>query len=134
MFWRHDCDKRDIDDVLKREDISDIEQDLEVEKCDPTGDVFDDRDKSEDADNERPVNPFKCFGMDEEKTDRWLAKFVKFWYCIMSLLWFFFGAITFAPVIFISNRVNVIFKSKKKSLLFSIVLYIGFLALIFVLI
>ena len=62
------------------------------------------------------LNALSCFGWREENTEKWLGKCVKFWFCLMSFLWFLFGALTFAPVIFISNKVNVIFNDKKKSL------------------
>ena len=80
------------------------------------------------------INPFDCFRMEEGKTEKWLAKCVKIWFYCISFVWFLFGALTFAPVIYISNKVNVIFKDKKKSLLCSVALYFLFCALIAVLI
>ena len=70
--------------------------------------------------------------MEEGKTEKWLGKCVKFWFCCMSFMWFLFGALTFAPVIFIRNKVNVIFNDKKKSLLCATVIHGLLLALLII--
>jgi hypothetical protein len=64
-----------------------------------------------------------CFGWKEEKTEKWLAKCAKVWFLIMSLLYFLFGALTFAPIIFIKNKVNSVVSDKKMSLILAIVIY-----------
>lgn len=69
------------------------------------------------------TNALDCFGWKETKTERWLIKAAKIWYAIMSLLWFLTGCVTFAPVIFIGKKVEVIFKGKKRSLVAGIVIY-----------
>lgn len=79
--------------------------------------------KEDHREEDFALNALSCFGWKESKTDKWLIKCAYFWYAIMSFFWFLFGAITFAPIIFMSNKVNVIFKSKKKSLLVSIGIY-----------
>lgn len=91
--------------------------------------------KAEEVGNfaNEPIKPLDFFGMEEGKTDKWLMKCVKFWYCFMSFLWFLIGAATFAPVLYISNKVNVIFKDKKKSLLCAVLIHSVFITLIFIL-
>lgn len=114
MFGRKEPEKRSIEDMFapKDGDIADgaeSEVDFGSVECEK-------EEKVEHFANE-PIKPLDCFGMEEEKTEKWLGKCVKFWFCCMSFMWFLFGALTFAPVIFISNKVNVIFNDKKKSLL-----------------
>jgi hypothetical protein len=58
---------------------------------------------------------------------------VKFWFCCMSFLWVLFGATTFAPVIYIGNRVDALVNYRKKSLLFSFLLYVSFVAFVVIL-
>ena len=130
MFGRKEPEKRSLEDMFapKGVDIAD-EAESEVDfgsvECEKAVEV-------ENFAND-PIKPLDCFGMEEEKTEKWLLKCAKFWFCCMSFIWFLFGATTFAPVIYISNKVNVIFKNKKKSFLFAAGLY-GFSILIFVIV
>ena len=130
MFGRKETEKRSledmfkpIDDVLERADdefgSDDFEENKEVQK-----------EETAEKNSCVPIKPLDCFGMEEEKTEKWLDKCAKFWFCFMSFLWFLFGALTFAPVIFISNKVNVIFKDKKKSLLCATLIHGLFLSLL----
>jgi hypothetical protein len=75
-------------------------------------------------------NALTCFGWSETKTPNWLIKCAHFWYGAMSFFWFVFGALTFAPIIFMQKKVNVIFKDKLKSFIVAAVIYGVFLALI----
>lgn len=129
MFGRKEPEKRSLEDMFapKDGDIADgaeSEADFGSVECEKSAEV-------ENFANE-PINPLDCFGMEEGKTEKWLGKCVKFWYCIMSFFWFLFGAVTFAPVIFISNKVNVIFNDKKKSFLASVIIYAVCVALLFI--
>lgn len=132
MFGRKETEKRSLEDMFTpRDDVCEsiegevISEDLK-EKTEEQCEV--DTEKSSRV----PIKPLDCFGMEEEKTDKWLGKCVKFWFCLMSFFWFLFGAVTFAPVIFISNKVNVIFKDKKKSFLASVIIYAVCVALLFI--
>lgn len=117
MFGRRIEEKRSLEEMFKQSDDMFESADEEL--------VSDDFEKNKEQLDEGtteknscvPINPLSCFGMEEGKTEKWLDKCVKFWFCLMSFMWFLFGALTFAPVIFISNKVNVVFKDKKKSLL-----------------
>lgn len=64
-----------------------------------------------------------CFGWEESKTPDWLAKGAKIWFVIMSFLYFLFGALTFAPMIFIRNKLNSVLNDRKKSLFVAIGIY-----------
>ena len=88
-----------------------------------------DEDKQFDEIIYSSVDSLDCFGWKEEKTDKWLIKCADFWYLVVSFGWFLFGAITFAPVIFISHKVNVIFKDKKKSLICGVAIHAVVLAI-----
>lgn len=129
MFGRKEPEKRSLEDMLVSKD-SDIANGAESE-VDFGSVEFEKEEKVEHFVNE-PIKPLDCFGMEEGKTEKWLGKCVKFWYCIMSFFWFLFGAVTFAPVIFISNKVNVIFKDKKKSFLASVIIYAVCVTLLFI--
>lgn len=133
MFGRKETEKRSLEDMFKPSDDA-VEFDEEV-----ISNAFDENKEvrnegTADKSSCVPIKPLDCFGMEEEKTEKWLAKCVKFWFCCMSFLWFVFGALTFAPVIFISNKVNVIFNDKKKSLLCATLIHGVLLALISILI
>ena len=133
MFGKKEAEKRSLEDMYKPND-DDVLDPFEDEA------VYEGFDKDKESDNFRnvekrtcvPIKPLDCFGMAEEKTEKWLAKCAKFWFCFMSFLWFLFGALTFAPVIFISNKVNVIFNDKKKSLLCATLLHALLLALLII--
>jgi hypothetical protein len=68
-------------------------------------------------------NALKCFGWKEIKTEKWLVKCARVWYGVMSFVWFLFGAMTFAPIAFMCNKVNAIIKNKKNSLILGIAIY-----------
>ena len=122
LFQRKTEEKRSIEEILtpKSESEKVAEEEVEIEPIEI---------KSETAE-EFTENALDCFGWKEEKTEKWLVKSAKIWYGIMSFLWFVVGAVTFAPIIFMSNKVNVIFKNKKKSLFVSIGIYALILGLI----
>lgn len=80
--------------------------------------------------NTGDFNALSCFGWKEDKTEAWLKKCAKVWFLMASFAWFIFGAITFAPIIFISNKVDVLFNDRKKSLMCGIIIYAVCVALI----
>lgn len=132
MFGRKESEKRSLEDMFKPideavESVDDEKTTYDLDEYQKVGNVG-----NTEKNSCVPIKPLDCFGMEEEKTEKWLGKCVKFWYCIMSFFWFLFGAVTFAPVIFISNKVNVIFKDKKKSFLTSVIIYAVCVALLFI--
>lgn len=132
MFGRKETEKRSLEDMFKPidevvESVDDEETTYDIDEYQKVGNVG-----NTEKNSCVPIKPLDCFGMEEEKTEKWLMKCAKVWFCCMSFFWFLFGAMTFAPVIFISNKVNVIFKNKKKSLLVSALTYSLFV-LVFVL-
>ena len=127
MFFKKK-DQRNIDEILTPKDNKKQENDcLEDDK---NSEYF------EEGENEFTDTALKCFGWKESKTDKWLIKCAHFWYAIMSFFWFLFGAMTFAPIIFISKKVFVLFTDKKKALLAAIAIYflifLFFVLLIFI--
>lgn len=114
MFFKKK-DQRNIDEILTPKDNKKQENDcLEDDK---NSEYF------EEGENEFTDTALKCFGWKEDKTEKWLVKCARFWYGIMSFIWFLIGAFAFAPTIFISGKVNVIFKNKKKSLFVGAIIY-----------
>ena len=124
MFGRREEEKRSLEEMF-----TPVEDKVEIDECESEKEeVVETVAESESE----PIKPLSCFGMEDGKTEKWLMKCVKVWFCCMSFLWFLFGALTFAPVIYIGNKVNVIFKDKKKSLLFATLMY-SVIALVLVL-
>jgi hypothetical protein len=80
------------------------------------------------------TNALSCFGWKKDTTEAWMIKCAKVWFLVLSFLYFVFGALTFAPIIFISNKLYPLVKDKKKSLIFAIVIYAVIVCLIVVLI
>lgn len=132
MFWHKEKEnakeKRSLDDMFTPKEEDGVCDEEVVIEGDELVEVADEKKEAEN----NVVKPLDFFGMEEGKTDKWLMKCVKFWYCFMSFLWFLIGALTFAPVLYISNKVNVIFKDKKKSLICAVLIHAVFIALIFV--
>lgn len=124
-----ETEKKKLEDFI-RKDESEEESAEEVMAEEPISSEKEEKvsEKSE-SDN---LTALGCFGWKEEKTEKWLAKCAKVWFLIMSLLYFLFGALTFAPVIFLQSKVNVIFKDKKKSLICAILTHILVIAIIVV--
>ena len=148
LFQHNPKEARTIEDILTpknvveekaREEVS--ENDVDVGKDDVSDDnVAENAQKSVKKDikiesrEEGSFNALTCFGWSETKTPKWLIKCAHFWYGAMSFFWFIFGALTFAPIIFMQKKVDVVIKGKFKSLIFATCIYIGFLALIITLI
>lgn len=126
MFGRKETDKRSLEEMF-----TPIEDKVEIDGCESEKEEV----VETVAENEgEPIKALSCFGMEEGKTEKWLLKCAKVWFCCMSFLWFLFGAMTFAPVIYIGNKVNVIFKNKNKSLLVASLIYGVFVVCLCVLI
>jgi hypothetical protein len=118
---------RSIDDILTPKESEKEALESEVaEECELT------EEKNEIDLTYEPISALDCFGMKEDKTEKWLLKCVKVWYYVMSFVWFLFGVATFAPIMFVSNKINVIFKDKKRSLIVSIGIYACIVAIIII--
>ena len=115
MFGRKETEKRSLEEMF-----TPVEDKVKIDECKSEKEEVVDTIAESERDS---IKPLSCFGMEEGKAEKWLMKCAKVWFCCMSFFWFLFGAMTFAPVIFISNKVNVIFKNKKKSLLVSALTY-----------
>lgn len=115
-----ETEKKKLEDFI-RKDESEEESAEEVMAEEPVSNEKEEKvsEKSE-SDN---LTALGCFGWKEEKTEKWLAKCAKVWFLIMSLLYFLFGALTFAPIIFIKNKVNSVVSDKKMSLIVALVIY-----------
>lgn len=135
LFQHNEEEKRSLEDILTPKCDDEEEENLVAE---------DDEDGEEDAPNEESVNEAEsakdvgikvetpeevsfnaltCFGWSETKTPKWLIKCAKVWFLMMSLLYFVFGALTFAPIIFIQHKVNSVVRDKKMSFIIAVVIY-----------
>lgn len=116
-FKRDKAEERSFDEIVSEKTD---EQKSEVEETKST--LIDDI----------KCSALDCFGMNEGKSEDMLIKCANVWYLIASFLWFLVGCLTFAPVIFLQSKVNVIFKDKKKSLICAILTHILVIAIIVV--
>ena len=141
IFKKNKKKSRTIEEILTpkevEEDVSDCVDERENEsKYVET--LSEDNVKTKDGRVETPeessFNALTCFGWSESKTPKGLIKCAHVWYWIMSFAWFIFGAITFAPIIFVYKKVNVVFKDKTKSFIVAIGIYCLFIALLVLLI
>jgi hypothetical protein len=131
LFQRKSAEKRTLEDILKSKVVDEETTNSEIKS---ESNVESESAETGQTETVEPVNvkfnALSCFGWKEDKTEKWLIKCANVWYIIASFLWFIFGAITFAPVIFIQNKVNVLFNDKKKSLICAVIIYAVFVALI----
>lgn len=120
------------DDVEEEIDYNESEESTIIDEKEE--EVHTKNEKDRVVEEEKPEtfteSALKCFGWKEVKTEKWLVKCAKAWYGVMSFAWFLFGAITFAPIAFMQNKVNAIFNDRKKSLAVAITIYILAIGLI----
>lgn len=119
MLFRKQTERRSIEEILtpkiddelveEIDSAEDGKSEKEEESILNTTKVQNDKKEKKET---KPINSLDCFGMEEERTEKWLLKCVRFWYCMMSFLWFIIGALTFAPVIYISSKVERFFDNK----------------------
>lgn len=64
-----------------------------------------------------------CFGFEEETTERWAVAYMKIWNRIFTFIWLITGSVTFAPVLFISGKLNAIIKRAWVAVVLSIIIY-----------
>ena len=105
--------KKTLEDFMKKDDEN-------VEKDE---DIVNEKESTEESVPIVEETALGCFGWEESKTPDWLAKGAKIWFVIMSFLYFLFGALTFAPMIFIRNKLNSVLNDRKKSLFVAIGIY-----------
>lgn len=105
--------KKTLEDFMKKDDET-------VEKDE---DIVNEKESTEESVPIVEETALGCFGWEESKTPDWLAKGAKIWFVIMSFLYFLFGALTFAPMIFIRNKLNSVLNDRKKSLFVAIGIY-----------
>lgn len=79
-------------------------------------------------------DPTVYYGWGDDKVDTWMQKLTKVWNVIASIMWFIFGSVTFAPILFTANKLDKFFNDKKKSFLISAIIYLVAIIFLFVLI
>jgi hypothetical protein len=121
LFKREkESEKKTLDDFIRKDENE--EESAEEVMAEETVSSEKEEKVSEKSESDN-LTALGCFGWKEEKTEKWLAKCAKVWFLIMSLLYFLFGALTFAPIIFIKNKVNSVVSDKKMSLIIAIAIY-----------
>lgn len=117
---KKESEKKTLDDFIRKDESE--EENAEEVVAEETVSSEKEEKVSEKSESDN-LTALGCFGWKEEKTEKWLAKCAKVWFLIMSLLYFLFGALTFAPIIFIKNKVNSVISDKKMSLIIAIAIY-----------
>lgn len=122
LFKREkESEKKTLDDFIRKDENE--EESAEEVMAEETVSSEKEEEKVSEKSESDNLTALGCFGWKEEKTEKWLAKCAKVWFLIMSLLYFLFGALTFAPIIFIKNKVNSVISDKKMSLIIAIAIY-----------
>lgn len=131
FFKRDKAKSRSFEEITRpKDDIQEENEDVNIEGEEKVEDKPPKKTEKGVPFNPSEFNALSCFGWKEDRTDKWLAKCAKVWFLLMSFAWFVFGAITFAPILFISNKIDVLFNDRKKSLMCGIIIYIALIALI----
>jgi hypothetical protein len=120
---KKESEKKTLEDFIHKEDEEECEPYEVMADVEIPNEEEEKKDETRHESEEEGLNALSCFGWREEKTEKWLVKCAKVWFLMMSLLYFVFGALTFAPIIFIQNKVNSVVRDKKMSLIISVVIY-----------
>lgn len=68
-------------------------------------------------------DPAVYYGWGDGKMDNRMRKLTDFWKGFASIVWFLFGSLTFAPVLFTAGKIDQFFNDKKKSFWTSAIMY-----------
>lgn len=117
---KKETEKKKLEDFIRKDESAEEAEEVMAEE--PLSNEKEEEKVSEKSESDN-LTALGCFGWKEEKTEKWLAKCAKVWFLIMSLLYFLFGALTFAPIIFIKNKVNSVVSDKKMGLIVAIAIY-----------
>ena len=127
LFDNKEESGRSLDEILAQRQAEQAEHEDVTETCEKNEEAVLVGEKSDEV----PTTiALKCFGWDEAKTEKWLIQSAKIWYAIMSFIWFLFGAFTFAPILFITQKIGVVFHKKKTSLFASTLIYLTVIAVL----
>ena len=133
IFKRKTHDSRSLEEIIERK------SDCELEEVENETNVGEEHLESKSKEEYKETNEsmeqsaLKCFGWKDVPTEKWLVRCVKVWYCVISFLWFLFGALTFAPIIFISKKLKPVFKDDLKALIGAAIIYVVVVGLISIL-
>jgi hypothetical protein len=133
IFKRKPHDSRSLEEIIERKSDCELE---EVENETNVGEEHLESKSKEEYDEtceSMEQSALKCFGWKDVPTEKWLVKCVKVWYCVISFIWFLFGSLTFAPIIFISKKLRPLIKDSLKSLIIATFIYAIVFALIIIL-
>ena len=68
-------------------------------------------------------DPSAYYDWGDGKFDAFMKRLTNAWFVLASIVWFLLGSITFAPILFMSNKFNKFFDDKTKSFIASLILY-----------
>ena len=84
--------------------------------------------KAELADKEAYFNNKKgaceCWGYDEATTDKTFVKAMAFVHNIFTAIWIIIGSVTFAPIVFVAKKLQVIVKKTWIAVLIALLIYL----------
>lgn len=131
LFQRKSEEKRSLDEILSERDNAIENENAEEAE---SGDCPIKQEESVTKKHEEEFNVFKCFGWEQDKTPKWMRNCANVWYWLMSFFWFLVGATTFAPIMFIRNKIKSVVKGRLNSLIGAMLLYLIIIAIILVVI
>ena len=68
-------------------------------------------------------DPAVYYGWGEGKMDKKMQKVTEFWKGVASVVWFLFGSLTFAPVLFTAGKIDQFLNDKKRSFWSAAIIY-----------
>ena len=115
---------KDTDNIFNNNNTGNIKKDEEI----PSTHVKKVRKKGSEKFDKMIDNldfdPVVYYGWGDGKVDAWMEKLTRLWNVVASVMWFIFGSITFAPILFTANKLDKFFNDKKKSFLIATAIYV----------
>jgi hypothetical protein len=118
LFSRKNIEKESLQEESSAEELFERFYDEDI--------VEETVEKEEKCEIVRKSEPRDFFWKNDGSDPKFVDKLINIWYAIMCFLWFIIGTITYAPILFISKKIDAIFNNKKKSILIASIIY-GFI-------
>jgi hypothetical protein len=129
MFFRKK-EQRSIDEILtpKAEDYEEVETNKECEEVEEEQESKKEQAKKNDGTFDKIVkeldfDPSVYYGWGDGKMDCKMKKVTELWKVVASIVWFLFGSLTFAPVLFTAGKINQFINNKKRAFWASMIIY-----------
>lgn len=88
-----------------------------------------DETEAKEADSKNIKVACECFGYNEEGTEEWAVRAMAIWHNVITGFWIALGMLSFAPVTFISRKLNGLIEKTWIRLVVAIAIYVFILFL-----